>query len=295
MHDPEVQRRRLDYRAADEDELRLLAPQLDAEWLRRDWEQEVVSFALRTVVPRHLEEVRSRRLPQIDKVEQQVKARLLPEINHWYNGYEDLKERERAGKKTRLPAQVAKERSENLAGRLERRLADLKRERTITPQPPRVTGGVLIVPRGLLVRLGWKPPEGADELPEESVERAEVERLAMEKVMATEIGLGREPRDVSAERGIGHDIESVDTATGELYFIEVKGVAQSKQIVLTRTEVICARNEPEQFRLAIVTIEDGAAREPVYVQGYDFGQPGFGQTYSTYRLETLLRAGAAPS
>ncbi len=35
--------------------------------------------------------------------------------------------------------------------------------------------------------------------------------------------LGRIPRDVSAERGIGYDIESKDPETGSLYFIEVKG------------------------------------------------------------------------
>ena len=141
----------------------------------------------------------------------------------------------------------------------------------------------------------WRSPGGVAEAPESSLERAEVERLAMEKIMATEIALGRQPRDVSAQRGIGHDVESVDTATGELYFIEVKGVAQSKHVVLTRSEVFCARNEPEQFRLAIVEVEDGVAKKAVYVKGYDFGQPGFGQTYSAYRLETLLQAGGPPS
>ncbi len=117
----------------------------------------------------------------------------------------------------------------------------------------------------------------------------------MEKIMLTEGALGREPRDVSDERGIGHDIESVDVETGELYFIEVKGVALSTQVVLTRSEVFCARNEPGQFRLAIVEVEDDKAKEPVYVKGYDFGQPGFGQTYSTYRLSALLQAGGPAS
>jgi Domain of unknown function (DUF3883) len=56
------------------------------------------------------------------------------------------------------------------------------------------------------------------------VARAEVERLAMEAVMAAERMLGRDPRDVSAER-IGYDIESRVPADGRLLFIGSGGRA----------------------------------------------------------------------
>ena len=45
---------------------------------------------------------------------------------------------------------------------------------------------------------------------------------AMEAVMAKERRLGREPRDVSQDRR-GYDVESKDPASGQLYFLEVKG------------------------------------------------------------------------
>ncbi|RME96990.1 MAG: DUF3883 domain-containing protein [Alphaproteobacteria bacterium] len=159
-------------------------------------------------------------------------------------------------------------------------------------------GGALIVPSGLLRRL-LAAPEGGEtatpaEAEREKIARQRVEELAMAKVMATEKALGREPRNVSAERGIGYDVESLDPATGALYFIEVKGVAASDQVTLTRSEVFCARNEPRRFRLAVVRVEDDRALEPVYLVGYDFGQPGFAQTTSTYSLSALLAAGGAP-
>jgi hypothetical protein len=114
--------------------------------------------------------------------------------------------------------------------------------------------------------------------------------------MAAERALGREPRDVSAQRGIGHDIESRDPGTGFLYFIEVKGRSGSDdQVTLTRSEVLCALNAPDRFRLALVLVEDGQARDPVYVRDFDFGQPGFAQTSSTYSLASLLARGGPPS
>jgi hypothetical protein len=41
-----------------------LASQIEAHWLKRDWEQEVMSFASTHVIPSHLEEVRTQRLDQ---------------------------------------------------------------------------------------------------------------------------------------------------------------------------------------------------------------------------------------
>jgi hypothetical protein len=130
-------------------------------------------------------------------------------------------------------------------------------------------------------------PQGQD--------RDEVERLAMQAVLASERALGRSPRDVSAERGIGYDIESKDGG-GSLFFLEVKGrAAGNDQVTLTRTEVLCALNEPERFRLAIVVVDGETVGPPVYVQGFDFGQPGFAQTSASYNLKVLLQHGGPPA
>jgi hypothetical protein len=196
------------------------------------------------------------------------------------------------GKQTRLPAADARNRADLLADRLQRRLAELTRERAIAPRPPRVLGGALVVPIGLLRKMQGQPAQ----VDNNTDCRDEVERLAMETVKATERALGREPRDVSEQRGIGYDIESKDPTTGQLYFIEVKGRAGADdQVTLPRSEVLCALNEPERFRLAVVVVEGGQARSPVYVRDFDFGQPGFAQTSSTYSLTSLLTNGGSPS
>ena len=110
--------------------------------------------------------------------------------------------------------------------------------------------------------------------------------------MAVERALGREPRDVSDQRGIGYDIESKDATSGQLYFVEVKGRAGvDDHVTLPRSEVLCALNEPQRFRLALVVVDNGQAQPPVYVQDFDFGQPGFAQTSSTYSLASLLANG----
>ena len=117
----------------------------------------------------------------------------------------------------------------------------------------------------------------------------------MRAVMEAERGLGREPRDVSATRGIGYDIESRDTQDG-LVFLEVKGrVAGADKVSLTVNEIRKANNVPERFRLAVVLLQDDTPQSITYVRDFDFGQPGFAQTSAAYSLEALLAHGGPPS
>lgn len=285
----------LDYRPAKENELTALGPELDADWLKQPWEDEVMSFAINQVVPNHLEEVRASRLDQVDKVEREVKARLTKEITYWDRRAQDLKEKERAGKQTRLPATVAQERANRLAERLESRLAELQKERHIVPAPPRVTGGSLILPLGLMRKHGSTGGRSAISDLEE-VDRKRIELLAMEAVMQAERALGRSPRDVSAQKGLGYDIESKDPNTGALFFLEVKGrKADADSITLTKNEILAALNSEEHFRLVIVEIDGDKVAQPVYVNNYDYGHPGFAQTSANYSLDALKRAGETPS
>jgi hypothetical protein len=77
--------------------------------------------------------------------------------------------------------------AQSLTERLDRRLRQPNEERDIHALPPLVRGAALVVPLGLLRHAGVAVPEGfADK---------EVERLAMEPVMAAERALGREPRE----------------------------------------------------------------------------------------------------
>jgi len=283
----------LDYRSATDAEQGTLKPHLDAQWLKEDWEHKALGFVLREVAPGHVRKVRESRLPQVDKVEQEVKARLQREIGYWDRRAQDLLAQERAGKKTRLPAKVAQGRADALSDRMKHRLTELERERMISPRPPVVKGGALVIPGGLLRKLTGEPERTQDTV--DQAARKRVEDLAMKAVEAAERSLNRTPNDVSAQRGIGYDIESQDEQGG-LYFIEVKGRAVGADDVnLYRTEILCGVNEPERFRLAIVLVEDDQASDPVYVRDYDFGQPGFDQTSATYSLKSLLAHGGKPS
>ncbi|MBX6763662.1 MAG: DUF3883 domain-containing protein [Rubrobacteraceae bacterium] len=282
----------LDYRPLRDDELHLLREILDASRLQKNMEKVVKSYAIQNLVPRHVEEVRSQRLPMIDRVEREVEARLKTQINYWDRRAQELKAQERAGKRTRLSSQNAAATAEELADRLRRRRELLARERQISALPPVVRGAAVVVSASFLNRLRGEaaPAEDPDIL-----RRREIERLAMQAVEEAEKKLGRIPRDVSAERSLGYDIESRDPETGSLYFIEVKGKWEGKDdLTLTRNEILTSRNEPERFRLAIVIVGEDGPRPPRYLKGYDFGEPVFAQTATTFSLKKLLKASGDP-
>ena len=281
----------LDYRPVTDKERAALDDALAAEWLSEDVENRVMAHAIEQVVPGHVEELRARRLPEIDKVEAAVTARLKKEINYWDHRAQDLKAQERAGKKTRLSAANAAARANDLADRLHRRLDQLNKERNISALPPVISGGAIVVPAGLLRKV-----LGKQEIPAGFVEEtAEVEKLAMDAVMAAERNLGFEPRDVS-EAKLGYDVESRDPNGGQLRFIEVKGrIDSAKTVIVTRNEILTALNKPESFILAVVLVSDGGyASAPYYIRQPFKLEPDFGATSVIYKLSELL-ARAEPS
>ena len=174
--------------------------------------------------------------------------------------------------------------------RLEKRKAQLALEAQISAKVPILKGGTLVIPVGLLLaQQGQADPTGVD-----AAARKRVEVLAMNAGFEAEKAMGRMPRDVSAVRGEGYDIESMD-ANGDLFFIEVKGrVAGADSVTLTINEVNSGRNVPYQFRLALVTVTGDQAAAPVYVSGIDWGSPGFCDTQITKNLQQLLAVGRAP-
>ena len=118
------------------DEVALLADRLNEKWLRSDLERTAIEFATAELARVHVTEVKARRLPEIEKVEREVKARLKKEINYWDARAFELQEQERAGKKTRLNWKNAARRAEDLAERLRRRMALLEQESSSHPDRP---------------------------------------------------------------------------------------------------------------------------------------------------------------
>ena len=140
----------LNLRPATTDEIDLVNSELNAEWLRKDLEKAAVQFATIELAQSHVAEVKARRIPEIDKVEFEVKARLSKEINYWDGRAAALREEEKAGRKVRLNWKNAERRAEDLAERLKRRMEIIQQERLISAQPPRIRGGMVVVPKGLL-------------------------------------------------------------------------------------------------------------------------------------------------
>ena len=106
-----------------------------------------------------------------------------------------------------------------------------------------------------------------------------------------EIALGFEPRDVSAEK-CGYDIESRVPGTGKLRFIEVKGrVAGARTITVTKNEILTALNKPDDYILAVVTVENNQVTGLTYLTRPFKNQPDFAATSVNYDLNELLNRG----
>ncbi|MFM9859053.1 helicase-related protein [Pseudoxanthobacter sp. M-2] len=285
----------LDCRPITVEERAAVADVIAAPWLAADIDTRALGYAVRSLVPQHLAEVRARRLAEIDKVEREVRARLSREINFWDARAARLREEERAGKEQRINAQNAEATASRLVERLHKRQSELDRERQISAMSPILKGAALVIPGGLLRELLRSPtPRAPDGFSDDPVARAVIERLAMEAVLATERLLGHQPRDVSAEKK-GWDIESRDSRTGHLRFIEVKGrVVGGDVVMLTKNELLAALNSPDAFILAIVVVEEAFAQQPIYVRRFFQRELGFAETAVAFNVRELMTLGGAP-
>ncbi|MEA3239122.1 MAG: DUF3883 domain-containing protein, partial [Candidatus Bipolaricaulota bacterium] len=279
----------LDYRPATQEEQNQIKPFLEEDWLQReDIEIKILKFAVENMVPEHLQEVRTRREELVDKTYAAVKERLTKEITHWDLRAQQLKVQQEAGRQPKMNWIKARKWTDELQRRLQTRLATLKEERQISPLPPVIIGGALVVPQGLL------DEESGRQKPAQFARETEaVEKAAMDAVTRAERELGYEPRDVSAQN-VGYDIESTDPRSGSLRFIEVKGrVKGAPTVTITKNEILTALNKPESFILALVTV-DGRYTDCRYVRQPFEKEPDFGVTSVNYSLKELWTKGEVP-
>ena len=287
----------LNLRPAQAFEIEALQPILSQSWLTSELEKSAISFATMDLSQNHVANVRARRIPEIEKVEREVKARLKKEINYWDARAFELKEQEKAGRKTRLNWQNAERRAEELAERQKRRLEQLEHEKYISSQPPRVRGGMVVIPKGLLTKL--LPTDNAqagDGFSQDSEARKRIELAAMDAVMDVEKSLGNVTKDVSA-RKIGYDIESYDPDADKLRFIEVKGrVDGATSVMVTRQEIITSLHEPEKYVLAVVHVDGKTPGDPHYIWGaLAESEPSFEHTAIQFNLKRLFERAVEPS
>lgn len=242
----------LNYQPLSQAEQALISPILQQSWLLNDIEAQAISYAIAHIVPQHLQEIKKHKEELIDKTMAAVKDRLTKEINYWDHRAADLQQQEIAGKpNAKINSAKARSRADELQGRLQKRMEDLQQERRLSPLPPVVIGGSLVVSLGLLQRLQGNQKGNKHTFAQE---KQRVEKLAMAAVINTERQLGYEPKDVSADN-CGYDIESPIPGTGKLRFIEVKGrIAGADTVTVTKNEILTALNKPEDYILALVQV-----------------------------------------
>ena len=284
----------LDCRAPEKAEHGRLAEIVEAAWLKAPLEEQARELAITDLVPRHLREVKERRLAELDKIEAAVKERLRREIAHLHHRALELETEERAGKKPRLNSENVRRQAEALTDRLELRLADVSRQRDIAPLPPEICGAALVVP-ARLIKAEESTLSGADRVRDvaDAQSRKEVEAKAMQAVMERERSLGFEPHDVAVEDR-GYDIESRYPATGRLRFIEVKGRrADAREITVTRNEMLTALNAGDAYFLAAVLVDGNLVHAPLYVNNPCplFGaEPKFNEVHRAISVASIKAA-----
>ncbi|MDA1189645.1 MAG: helicase-related protein [Chloroflexi bacterium] len=284
----------LDYRplAADEPGIDAILDRPESQWIDRELEQKAQGYAIAHVVPEHLTEVRDTKLKLIAKTEAAVKERLTKEIAYWDHRAEELKHQEQAGKtNAKLNSGEARKRADLLQGRLQKRLADLKLEAQISPLPPVVLGGLLVVPIGMIKAMTGRA-EGSSTTP---IDTQASGARARAVIMDVERSLGFDPTDREFEK-LGYDIESRIPGTGKLRFVEVKGrVSGAPTITVTRNEILYSLNNPEDFILAIVEFLDADSHQVHYLRNPFTREPDFGVTSINYNFSELIARSGNPS
>ncbi len=283
----------LDYRPLDDGEptVQEIIGRPECSWIGGGLEAKAVEFAVSQLVPEHLEEVRSKKLDLLSKAEAAVKERLTKEITYWDLQAAKLRMQEQAGKpNARLNSAEARRRADDLQARLQKRMDEIQRERQLSPLPPVVLGGVLVVPAGLLRKMA-----GAVSTSAAIRDTQAAAARARTAVMQVERGLGFEPVDRESDK-LGYDVESRVPGTGKLRFIEVKGRVQgAATVTVTKNEILTSLNKPEDYILAIVEFRDGGAEQVHYVRRPFRREPDFGVTSVNYDLPELLARAETPS
>jgi SNF2 family DNA or RNA helicase len=284
----------LDYRPLrdGEPDVATLLDRAEAAWIDRALELKAQKYAIAHVVPQHLSEVRTAKLSLIAKTEAAVKDRLTKEITYWDHRAETLKHQEQAGKaNAKVNSGEARKRADLLQGRLEKRLDELKLEAQISPLPPVVLGGLLVVPAGLLRAMeGTTSPTSFT--PADTQASAARARAI---IMDIERSLGFEPVDREFEK-LGYDIESRVPGTGKLRIIEVKGrVTGADTVTVTRNEVLYSLNKPDDFILAIVEFLSADEHRVHYLRRPFQREPDFGVTSINYSFSELIDRAELPA
>lgn len=287
----------LDYRpvGGDQAEVDAAVRARDLPWLAGDLAGRAARAVIASAIPDHLGEVRSFTGARIERTRRLVRQRLQAEVHHWDATARDLRLQAEAGKAVRRRPEDAERVANDLAERLERRMHQLDLEAALDPKAPQLAGAALVLPQGYLDLARGTP---ADVVERRARQTAEIERRAVDAVLAVEHRLGRLPTEMPPNNP-GFDIRS-QTPEGHLVFIEVKGrISGSETFSPTYTEVMHARNSPDNHILALVEVRPDGTDDVRYVSGTDFtmaaGDPGWAITAMTLKWADMWQRGKVPA
>ena len=240
----------LDYSPASEDVYKKARSSQVTSWDLKNMEMLAVNWAIENSLPEHQEEVTAQVIPATQRSREQVRKRLISEINYWDTRHAELIDQEAAGKALKIKPETALRRARDLERRLEIRLAELDSDSKIVTHPPALVGIAMVLPQGFVDRLNG---ERTGPVSSYAKETAEVDRRAVEAAMAAERSIGRTPEEMP-HNNPGFDIRSV-APDGTVIKIEVKGrIEGASDFQITRREVLTAKNLEDNYRLALVRV-----------------------------------------
>ena len=204
-----------------------------------------------------LNEVREQRVTELDRIAEHVELSLtevLHRIDQEIGRAAEEVENQVVGAEGRLAQ--AESRHDEATARRDRRRRELTQQRALTLQSVERLTSILVLPH----------PDGDDPEVKRLKPNSETEMTAMQVVMDYEEAQGRQVKDVH-EKNLGYDVTSLDTASGELRLIEVKGLAaKSGTILLSPNERRVAEDRRDCYWLYIVTncANEPQLQEPVH-------------------------------
>jgi hypothetical protein len=198
-----------------------------------------------------LDEVRQERVAEVDRIAAHVELSLTELLEREDRLIGRLaEEAERGVEGTAGNLKQAEERHAALMTRRERRRQELERQRSLSLQAVERIASVLVLPHPDRER-----PEVRRLRPD-----AETEAIAMRVATEYEGSQGRAVADVH-EQNLGYDLTSLDTQSGELRLIEVKGLGgPTGTIGLTPNEKRVAEDRRDCYWLYVVTDCDAQPR-----------------------------------
>ncbi len=191
-----------------------------------------------------LEQARKERLEEVERISRHIElslTELIAREDALIGRFAEEAERGVEGAAGRL--KQAEDRQAELLDRRERRRQELERQKALSLQAVERITSVLILPH----------PERDKPEVRRLKPDAEVEAIAMQVAIECERSQGRAVADVH-EKNLGYDLTSLDTRSGKLRLIEVKGIGEATgTVLLTPNEKRVAEDRRDCYWLYVVT------------------------------------------